>query len=270
MAFYSGFYNYILAADASFGSGRFGVLSTVAVEEHFYLLLPLLFLFLSSSRQRFVALLCFVFFVALSRNYFPFHIHLTHSVWDGIALGCLIALVQTSNSGSVVMAGIGRAIPQRLSIFIGVILLGLVWLSPRMVWGLLHTNPALGIVALNGLCAMLVWFLSLNSNIFFNVPGIREILNYFGDRSFSIYVCHWSLAFPIAITAWESFRGKQIQSFFELSTRQNLGWLSFGILYMLILCILAELSWHLIEKPIRNYGVRLQSEFRKAAQTQMV
>ena len=194
----SGFYNYTLASDLH--GETFGIYWSLAVEEHFYLLLPFFFIAVK-ERHRIYVILVVIFATAfivrpwaLSGLEVAKWTHwrvATHLRLDAPAAGVLIALLRWQGWGNRFTKN---------SHFIQALmylLIGALWLLPALTSTRsagIDTVSSTVLTALWMTSGGLVFFASLEKGYVISIPIVAKILEYMGDRSYSLYLCHYAAA----------------------------------------------------------------------------
>ena len=218
------------------GFGPVGVTWSLAIEEQYYLIWPLLVLALSPRLLKFAALGAFSLSVVirLLQSFGIVHLFIytnTFSRLDGIALGSFLAIVLPTVSEQMVR--------RTAMIVLSISVLAVVfteWFFGEKTW-FLYAGLALIFAAI--LC------LSLNSELLKK----RPFLAYTGKISFGLYLIH--------VPVFDMFR--------EPKLRSRLSWFHSPILNDLFLLVsmtlavylVASASWYLFESPI----LKLKSRF---------
>jgi len=174
----------VLEAQAGYLPGSWDVLWSLSIEETFYLVFPLVCLWLGRGRWLLVLLAVFVVMGPFARTIWAHH----NEVWqeysylggmDAIALGCLTALLvprlRFTNVGWLFVQALGAA----LMIFI----LGFSLTVER--WGLADTGLNMTIVAL-GACMVMAAVAQTRQK---GSAAIRPLI-WLGQRSYEIYLTH--------------------------------------------------------------------------------
>ncbi|WP_180863109.1 acyltransferase family protein [Cupriavidus pauculus] len=215
------------------GCGDFGHYWSLSLEEQFYLVLP--FLFLLFRRRIHLVLLAIV----LAQVFLPRPLG---SVFgpiktDALMLGVLLALWSEHSTYRIFDPHLASS---RLKLV----------LPPLLVAGLVgfaRYEPVpffLGMVAL--VSGLIIWLCSYDKGYFIADGPIRRGLAWIGERSFAIYLIH---PFAFWIT-WQVMRavypGVEFNGTFTVR---------FAMVAAVIVLVLSELSYRLIELPFRKRGV---------------
>ena len=224
-----------------------GVYWSLAVEEQFYLLLPLLLL---AFRRRGMLILMTI---AIAGQFMLWRPAPWVEPWwglrfDALAWGVLLAwLVRTPWHGRWLPDWLGT-----LSARWGVnaLLMGAILLMPVFLF-----KQAAGTALLAIVCAGWVWLATWQQGFVLPAKRLQPVLSWLGSRSYAIYVIH----VPAFMLSSEIF--------FRLARAQGTtsGWTwapaqAFAGLAMLL--VLAELSHRLLEQPLRAYGRRLAEKIK--------
>jgi peptidoglycan/LPS O-acetylase OafA/YrhL len=190
-------YNYLLPVQAK---GQFDYYWSLMVEEHFYILLPLLLLFVRRNESRLLSCLglaAIIGFIVRPLAPIPFPMgswsfHTASRVYshlrlDSPAIGVALALLQVMG-----LYPLGHAQPSRLRVMwfnsVTLVLLGIIALSPGIFP--FKVMYSVGLTSVAALSCLIVWWASLDKGYVLEIPGLRRILEYVGERSFGIYLCH--------------------------------------------------------------------------------
>jgi peptidoglycan/LPS O-acetylase OafA/YrhL len=216
---------------------------TLATEEHFYFLLPLLFYF--SRNKKFLSRVCVVLLVsvATSRFLYPSHVtirqfhYLSNFRFDGLIIGVLLFLNREW------IFSLGAKLPP----FVGRIMAVLSFATPVIVPG----NDNFTFLAHYGLfcvalaSGVLVWLATLNRSFIFGGGSISKGFYFFGKRSYSLYLinipCTWLV--------------REAQSLWQWS----------GILQVIVFLLLSlgitELNYRFIELPLvkKSQGYKIST-----------
>lgn len=199
---------------------------SLAVEEQFYIVLPLLFLGLAWARRSFLATLVLLWIISLlacvllTPSYptaafflFPFR------AWELLS-GVLLAIFFAERSSAPTLHA-SVSLIGLLSICLGFLIIPAGAYFP----GYFALLPVVGTVLL---------LLNGNANNVVNTALSGKLATFFGRISYSLYLWHW----PILVLALY-LRGDEL-GLFELS------------LWLLISILIATLSWRYIETPVRQ------------------
>jgi peptidoglycan/LPS O-acetylase OafA/YrhL len=214
---------------------------SLAVEEHFYLLWPMLVLALS-CRKLLVACSCFVGVAVVSKLVF-LKLGMTDAVYqftlsrlDGLALGAATALVE-ARLGSV--SALIR--PARYVMVLSIIFLAtLVFAGHKASW-LWWTTATTHTVFNAFFWALLVLTVEAPTRSAVSYLFTSPVLCFFGRYSYGLYVWHYMMR-----PGLEQFiPPKSLQ---EICGCQIAGLLVFAVIAISISCVAALISWHAYEK----------------------
>lgn len=215
---------------------------SLSLEEQFYLLLPLIILV--SRRFLIPVLLVIALWQLLQERTLAMMAFRS----DGLILGVLLAIWSRHPTYQLAKPTFLSQLPLKgtlplLIIVSCMLLLGsdVLKIAPyRMSW-----------IAI--LSIILVWVASYNSSLFFPTP-IKQLLLWIGARSYAIYLIHIPVFF-FTREIWIQANPNQIAD-------NSMIWhytLTAGVLILL----LSEINYRLIEAPLRKRGASLADNFRK-------
>ena len=207
---------------------------SLALEEQFYLLFPLLILF--SRRWLPYVLLGLVALQLFS----PRSVMLMMFRTDALALGVLIALWSARPSYRLLQP----ALLTRRWLGVGVLLALLLCLCVLGSEPLKLCSMRIGMIAL--VSAALVWMASYNRDYLWPEGVFKHLMIWFGTRSYAIYLIHIP-AFLFTRELWFRLypqQGEFGESFFY----------PFVFTAALLILLLSELNYRLIECPLRERG----------------
>jgi peptidoglycan/LPS O-acetylase OafA/YrhL len=200
---------------------------SLAVEEQFYLLWPIVIFFLP---RRFIPSALIVLIVTS----LAFRL-----AWHSAGLGDLGAWVLTPGSFDALAMGallvFFKRVPMLFAV-LGLVGLGL-WLLMKSPWHESNWFLDKSEISFTAAAMFFVWIISRAAVGFGGIAGKvldSKALQYIGTMSYGIYVLHGFV--PYALMPW--LRG---------------GW-QFHLLEMASTVLLASLSWHLLERPIMRVG----------------
>lgn len=238
-------FNYFLAYNPKLYS--LGFFWTLMVEEHFYLLLPLLLVVLNTNSKRLWSCLGGILLVRLvlrpSTALFASGTQLTrllifgtHARLDMLFLGVALNLFQTTFPGF----SIGRAFRPLFHHALSWIALAGIFLSPSFSvtkWSLIPNRSVLI------LCGLLVYQASLELNAVFFVGKFNKILEFLGSRSFGLYLWHGPVIGAMAL---------------YLSPRTGVSSAATVVMFALAATVLVtEICYRMIERPCLILGKTL-------------
>jgi peptidoglycan/LPS O-acetylase OafA/YrhL len=248
-AIFSGVYNYSMPEE---GYSQFGVYWSLSIEEHFYLLLPLAFLFCRTRARRIglsiagIALVAFVLRTFLGTApagwAYPEYYQLmsSHLRFDALLAGVAAALLFEEPPSKPFLP------PALLRWGILPSCVALIWAMPRALPGQTYFHQ--GFTAAWLLSAVLVTYASFAKGYVFEIPVLRRVLERIGARSYAVYLLHIPVQrLSDAIAAyWPAYSGWK-------SANPGLHW----PVYFAAVLLFAEFSWWALEAPMQNLGRRL-------------
>jgi peptidoglycan/LPS O-acetylase OafA/YrhL len=256
VAFYGGVYNY---AHAYHGEYRMGVYWSLAVEEHFYLILPILFVTLRTTNRRLAGAVVVGFMSILCRAlphpdgvdvdfYEKFASHLR---FDSLMAGVALALVSSKVVSSPIMP---RWLMRFFILPAALVLIAcLPGASPDYV------TRREGFIALWFLSAVLVGFASLDQGYVLAFPVLGRVLEYLGSRSYALYLLHTMAG------RFEDDLGQQWPEYRTLIPQEGLYPWKRAIAMFVIAVISAEALHRVVERPFMRLGATLIDPERRAA-----
>jgi peptidoglycan/LPS O-acetylase OafA/YrhL len=194
VAFFGGIYNYAFGGSKT---AHMGVYWSLAVEEHFYLVLPVLFLLFRTPQRRLAASAVVVVFSVACRTMlhpdakpgdeYIGSMYYSHNRFDSLMAGVALALVSSHFKGAVVP----KMPPWVLRWAILPAAIALIACLPGTAPKNVTTQA--GFVALWMLGGLLVAYASMDRGYVLDVPVLRRILEYVGARSYALYLVHQSV-----------------------------------------------------------------------------
>jgi peptidoglycan/LPS O-acetylase OafA/YrhL len=209
VAFFGGMYNYTFSSHLH--EARLGQYWSLSVEEHFYLLLPLLFLAFRTTQSRLAACVACGFASIVARGW-PgprttdvfYQRFASHLRFDSLLAGVVLALVAghlgpASSAPRIMPRGLMRG-------FLLPGCLALVAVLPATL-----PDAVLAIeapIALWFLSAVLVAYAALDEG-YVALPGMTRVLEYVGSRSYALYLVHVTMFRVTHVLAqlWPAYRG---------------------------------------------------------------
>jgi peptidoglycan/LPS O-acetylase OafA/YrhL len=255
----SGMYNYSFAAVRM--PAVLGHYWSLAVEMHFYILLP--FLMMAIRNRRILAGVCAAAALAVTtvlRMVTPDAMigFLTHTQADALFAGVLICLMAAMGLRPAVRSTEDVALPMWVKNVVFAVLVGALFYLPSVLdyeWAAIYRYPVF-----TALAAVAVLLAQRNTGwVFGGVPALGRALSYLGDRSYSLYVCHpilWIGVYPYLIQRYGAGLPGWVRS-----TAPGI-WLQFAGMFIVAL-VVTELSYQLIEVPYIERGKRLIEIMRK-------
>ena len=211
---------------------------SLALEEQFYLLFPLL---VFVARRWLAAALVVVVLVQAPLDRTIWHIVFRS---DALALGILIALWQQQRVPGARLR-VAEAIPVALRPLLFAGLLVLMWLAANA--NLTGRHIQFTLVAWIG--AALVVLAAQDRNLLLAPGRLKQVLCWLGSRSYGMYVIHIP-AFFLTREIWHRLTPE--------GTSFGQEWaLPFLVTALILLVCLSELNYRLVETPLRNKGRRM-------------
>ena len=229
-----------------------GLYWTLSLELFFYIIWPVLFLALKNNTVRvkcslFVGLALWACARWIMRDIikFPDMVYYnTFTNMDGLLLGTFLGLMYRPQDKE-------NPEPNTFNVWsvASIILVAFMWFHPnmyemRVIYYLSWQNAAVFISVL------LVW-LALYKKGVLNIPVIKSVLEYLGNRSYSFYIYQMFFAYAVVWLANSKY----------LSLKGNAD-LKVFIIFVVVLLGVTELSYQFIEKPFRKLGNRLAASFQ--------
>jgi peptidoglycan/LPS O-acetylase OafA/YrhL len=254
VAFFSGIYNYHVAMT---GQDKLTPLWSLSVEEHFYLILPVLFVAMRTTSKRLAACAGIILFCMLARHFdsavdratihadwtynpFAWDKYSSHLRFDSLMAGVGVALLGPAKPAV-------RPILPKAFVRFGIVpaCIALIMCLPGASSD--QVLQAEEFVALWMLSAILVAFAAIDSGYVLSFPVVGRILEYIGSRSYALYLVHYDLAKldDIARREWPTY-GRWIP-LEPVPIRRAA--LVFGVALLA-----AELLHRLVERPFIAYG----------------
>ncbi|HHV66995.1 MAG TPA: acyltransferase [Ochrobactrum intermedium] len=231
--------------------GILGVYWSLSLEEQFYLLLPIVFLFL---RRRFVA---FLIAVILIQTFLPDSFwHWSNNLpWafriQAICFGVLIAILSRTEIYRIINPTIFRA--RYVSIPAVALLVMFVSAVPSNEGKVFVLPFSVGFTA--GICALLVFIASFNEDYILPSGMLKRMFVWIGERSYAIYLVNLPAA-AINRIIWEAAMGSDYKF-----TNANLWPVTMTAISIML--ILADLNYRIVETPLRNCGRSVAEQFRE-------
>lgn len=231
--FYIANFSYIAGWDVSHANILLGPTWSLAVEQHFYLIWPLIVLFLSLRTTRFLIVSLYLIMVlsraVMAENINPDVVyHTTFLHFDGLAIGSIAAIFLPS-------------ICERPNLAKYVTMASAITIAALFVsQGTFHyKNPqifSLGIPLVNLFyCSAMIYVMS--SNVLTKIFSIKP-LTVLGKYSYCIYLLHWPML--------------MVFSQIKISTGL-IGWSAMYVAFTMALLMMARVSWILLESPSSKY-----------------
>ncbi|MGN6653196.1 acyltransferase family protein [Trinickia sp.] len=275
VAFAGGIYNYAMVYGGI--TTHLAHYYSLTIEEHFYLIAPLLLVLCGSTSKRLIALcagVALVIFVARPLTTVSIA-NLSHTrfdeLFDGVILALLAprlkeALARQSDALSrasgewprfaIVLAG--DRCKRLVKIAVGVTLCSLLALLPgvtntEVLDG--TTGPFYFSVSSAAFCSYaavsvaLVALASLERGWILPIPGLSTVLEYIGTRSYSLYLGHM-----LIIYVYNDLYFRWYERIPDLLRLTRLGYTLQCVAFLVLASGLAEFSYRCIETPFRKAG----------------
>ncbi len=252
VAIFSGVFNYKIAYNPF---TKLGVYWSLSVEEHFYLLLPLVFIVLRTTSRRLAACAFVAFACTFARRFSHPEVphpdaylkYASHLRFDTLMAGVAIALMAEARKGRSIPPPV---MPRWLMRF--VILpccVGLVAMLPAAIPEDLALHE--GFVGLWMISAVLVAYAGMDRGYVLSFPVVDRVLEYVGSRSYGLYLIHLTVSH-----LEEGIRHTWGEYDRWLPTTEDYALRRTALLFAVALCG-AELIHRLIERPFIALGRRL-------------
>jgi peptidoglycan/LPS O-acetylase OafA/YrhL len=222
---------------------------SLSLEEQFYLLLPLCALVF--RRHLHWMLLALILVQALQ-----LHTPLLMSIrTDALAWGVLLAMAHGSSLWQRLEPRFLDAkwlrLPTVIALFATTALLSADHVS-------LPLGLRIGLIA--ALCATAVWIASYDRDYFCRSGTIKKVMLWTGSRSYAIYLVHIPAFFLIRETAWRIGATDARGSSYSLAI--------YAVAATLLIGLLAEATYRLVDSPFRNVGKALARRIRSGSTRQ--
>jgi peptidoglycan/LPS O-acetylase OafA/YrhL len=243
-------YNYVITRHP------FQILSpywSLAVEEHFYLFLPLCFTLLGSdkNRLRFALIgIAVVVFILRPFELFPswpmdYRRWASHRLFDYLFSGMALALLRKAGVGDRFLARRGPAFTILMNC-VSLTLLAALWVEPALDPNVRFSD--LTHFALLAISVGLVFLASPSHEYVLGIPGCRRALEYMGSRSYGFYLNHWVVTCLVALFQPKILRIPGVAS--PLGKFTEIG------LIFVVSILMTELLFRMIERPAMEYGLK--------------
>ncbi len=258
--FSSGFYNY-LGYKGDLAIHYLGHFWSLAVEEHFYILLPFFFVLAATRFSRILSSIAVIILVAgilrpfitpdlldpHSFNYFT-----SHRRFDTLALGVMLALIRSSNIKLPKIENIKVPIFVRLMLYhiLPFFFLMLLWSGPSVLPPPFNSNFGLTIYGLYA--SGLVLLASFEKNYIFNYKYLNRILEFIGERSYTVYLSQ--IGFVCLDILWTNWLKLNYPSTFNYLMLTKPGIILHCILLLTVIITVSDIMYRLIEKPMIKFA----------------
>lgn len=223
----------------NYDCGPFAIYWSLSLEEQFYIALPLLIIAARGALKP-LLLIFLATQLLIPALWLPFIFRI-----DGLVLGVLLALISQQSRDAFEPRFLRSALARTFFVMTCIVLLGSL-LAPSLS----ITPSAISgfkIAAIIGVA--LVFAASFNAGYIANSTFLTQVLSYIGDRSYTLYLTH----IPAYLITREIFFRTQG----HLDTVPVALYISSALA---ILWVITELSYRLIEIPLRNHGRRIVAE----------
>lgn len=270
----SSFYDYAWAAGTV--TSNLAPYWSLSIEEHFYLIAPILLILCATNFQRVAVLMSAVLVVLLvfrplTSASIP---NLSHTRFDSLFYGMLLSVLfeQYRNlgfwnfkalnrdgrvAGNSLIARLLCSDPVRpvLKTAVGFSLCAILTLLPGVTNTAIvggsgnFNNSSAGLLAYAFISVLLVMLASLDRGWILEIPVLKRVLEYLGARSYAIYLSHWLFILIYNDLFFRFY--EQIPDFMKLTTA------GYGIQfagYLAVVVLVSEASYRLIESPFINMG----------------
>jgi peptidoglycan/LPS O-acetylase OafA/YrhL len=224
--------------------GKEAIYWSLSLEEQFYLIFPFLLFFMPRRYLRYLLM----FLIVLQ---FPFHRPVESALWylrtDAICYGILIAMAHPE--GLIKRHVFGAIRDRRFATALGCMLI--------LAVAVISITPALWINAglLAAASACLVWLASYDADLILPWRSVRPFLLWVGSRSYAIYLVHEPCFWAV--------RELCHRSRFYPGAHPSEGFvLVFTAAALVLVAVASELTFRLVETPLRLLGSHLASQFR--------
>ncbi|MBB4428356.1 peptidoglycan/LPS O-acetylase OafA/YrhL [Bradyrhizobium sp. CIR48] len=219
--------------------GQFGVYWSLSLEEQFYLVFPFLFLL----RRRYLVVLLLA--VAALFAWLP----RTTMVWmvrlDAISLGVLLGLARGS-LGAIEPTWLGAALPRRVC-------------TPLLLIAMVAV-PYLNVpsfpIVVSAICLALVFVASFGKGYLVGESPLRALLIWIGQRSFAIYLLHQAVFWMVSHTGAVLMPPSWQLSLVSIAAAA------------VLLAVIADISFRLLETPLRLVGKGIADAFAMGEKSQ--
>lgn len=244
-------YNYALAYG---NGGKLAYYWSLAVEEHFYLLLPFILVFCSSAGRRMAALLAGIALVVFFlRPYLTFdgpsewawayRGFVSHRKFDFLFAGALLSLM-VEQGWLTSWGAMSRAVAAPLTVLLAFVLM----VSEAVLPGAEFWNG--GQVVLWAVSAVLVLLASFDRGLVFALPGLSHALEWVGSRSYGLYLIHYPMNWVLEDLSGRADAPGWLKQAFAAP------WVHTAML-MAVSFTVAELCYRYLEQPLIRRGHRV-------------
>jgi peptidoglycan/LPS O-acetylase OafA/YrhL len=230
---------------------------SLMVEEHFYLFFPFMLIAVRTrSNRKFAALVGFLFFAIVMRNFVPPLFPKFEGIefrqnslrkFDPIFLGVWIAFLRQEGFGDLYFSKVS-GVKKFVFATLAALCILAIWTSNSLLPPSFINNA--GIVSVSVLSGILVFLASFQRGIVFDLPILKPILNYLGSRSYGLYLIHWPV---LSIIAELQTRLPGRVSVYLSHMYHPWGYF---IEFLSVVLILTEMCHRFVEVPFIDWGKR--------------
>jgi len=220
---------------------------SLALEEQFYFIFPLFLLLITSTRWRAIALITLIAAqFCLDRNAFApppagllFSFRLDAMMW-GILL-CLFT--RTALYTDIEPTALGTSRIKRFAVT-----LFLLYMLGAIAGQLIAAPIAVGLIAINAL--IITWLASYEKGYIFCPSILSSLFQWLGSRSYALYVIHM-FAYHLSTEIWYRVALEKGLTLAQGFTTELLATSA------IIMIVLSELNYRLVEVPLRRKGAEI-------------
>ena len=220
---------------------------SLALEEQFYFIFPLFLLLITSTRWRAIALITLIAAqFCLDRNAFApppagllFSFRLDAMMW-GILL-CLFTRTALYKDIEPTALGTGRIKRFAVTLF-------LLYMLGAIAGQLIAAPIAVGLIAINAL--IITWLASYEKGYIFCPSILSSLFQWLGSRSYALYVIHM-FAYHLSTEIWYRVALEKGLTLAQGFTTELLATSA------IIMIVLSELNYRLVEVPLRRKGAEI-------------
>lgn len=225
---------------------------SLSVEEQFYLFYPIFLLCCKTTKQRVIVLFSLLLLITfLVRPYSSFHsLFLTQTRCDGLIYGCLLYFLSRQSWYDQLVPKIceNKYVSMAIFAFLTVVLAGFPGLG-------FSNNITIPVAC--ALSTVLVMLSSFKKDIIISFLPIQRLLDYLGNRSYSLYLVHLPM---FAVTQEVFFRLSHVYGF-PLNSRLDV---YYSIMALILVIIATELSFRCVETPFLKLGRKVMKGFKSS------
>jgi peptidoglycan/LPS O-acetylase OafA/YrhL len=221
---------------------------SLAIEEQFYLVYPALLLLVRGTRRRVRLMVAALAAISLVIRPFtldnPLQVFFyTHTRCDGLLYGCLLYLLTAQPWFAAIRLQGGR------HRYLGALAVTVLALALAGVPALGFSNT-LAIPVVCGLSVALVFMAACESGLVVFPPPVQGLLDYVGQRSYTLYLVHLPMFFLTMEIMFRYTRSRGMAITPDL-------WPAYTLLMLALVLGATELIYRLVERPMIARGRRL-------------